>query len=90
MSNDYCEIEGKKDGIRLESITLEDQIQHAVEHGHRDIKVNAFGQHGIGGRLWKAGDESVHIIIEGHPGQRIGSMGFSNTTIHGRRQLEHP
>ncbi|MCP3924975.1 MAG: FAD-dependent oxidoreductase [Desulfobacterales bacterium] len=80
-SNQFYEISGKEEGIRLESIKLEDKIQSAVENGHRSLEINAFGQHGIGGRLWKAADEKINIKITGHPGQRIGSMGFPNTTI---------
>ncbi len=81
MSIRYYKISGKKDGIRLESRCLEELIQKAVENGERYIEVEAFGQHGIGGRLWKAGDEPVHVRIVGHPGQRVGSMGYPNTSI---------
>ncbi len=77
----FIRISGRKDGIRIESRVLEEQIQAAVEQGFRFIEVEAFGQHGIGGRLWKAGDEEVYIRVTGHPGQRLGSMGFPNTTI---------
>jgi NADPH-dependent glutamate synthase beta subunit-like oxidoreductase/glutamate synthase domain-containing protein 3/NAD-dependent dihydropyrimidine dehydrogenase PreA subunit len=77
----YHKITGKVDGIRLDSRILEEQIQSAVTDGHRHLEINAFGQHGIGGRLWKAENESVSIKITGHPGQRVGSMGFPNTHI---------
>ena len=74
-------ISGTFSGERLESRVLEEQIQEAVAQGHRSIEVHAFGQHGIGGRLWRAGNEPVHVKITGHPGQRVGSMGFPNTFI---------
>ncbi len=74
-------ITGKKDDVRISSRVLEEKIQKAVEIGYRDLTVKAFGQHGIGGRLWKTGGDAVKIVIEGHPGQRIGSMGFPNTSI---------
>lgn len=74
-------ISGKVDGLRIESRILEEQIQEAVEHGHRTLEIKAFGQHGIGGRLWKANSDRVHVKIDGHPGQRTGSMGFPNTLI---------
>jgi len=45
---------------------------------HRD---HAYGQHGIGGRIWKAGEEEILIRVLGSAGQRVGSMGFPNTTI---------
>ena len=74
-------ISGKFSGERLESRVLEEQIQEAVARGRRSIEVHAFGQHGIGGRLWRTENEPVHIKITGHPGQRVGSMGFPNTFI---------
>ncbi len=74
-------IAGRQDGERVRSRILEEQIQQAVAGGQRRLQIEAFGQHGIGGRLWRAGEEKVHIRITGHPGQRVGSMGFPNTLI---------
>ena len=74
-------IKGKEDGRRLESRLLEEKIQRSLKDGHRNIEVEAYGQHGIGGRLWRAGDETVVIKITGSPGQRVGAMGFPNTHI---------
>lgn len=68
-------------GHRLESRILEERIQQAVDDGHRLLEVEAYGQHGIGGRLWRAGNEPVYMKIKGFSGQRIGSMGFPNTFI---------
>ena len=70
-----------ENGHRLESRVLEERIQQAVGDGYRLLAVEAYGQHGIGGRLWRAGDESVHVKINGSAGQRAGSMGFSNTSV---------
>lgn len=70
-----------KEGLRVETRLLEEWIQQALDEGHRYLKVKAYGQHGIGGRLWRAGEERVHIEIHGSSGQRVGSMGFPNTTI---------
>jgi len=72
---------GKEKNQRIESRVLEERIQRNVSEGHRRIEVRAFGQHGIGGRLWTAGDESIEIRISGSAGQRIGAMGFPNTSI---------
>ncbi|MGM0453492.1 MAG: FAD-dependent oxidoreductase [Thermodesulfobacteriota bacterium] len=83
QQDDYL-ISGKVDGIRLESRVLEEKIQSAVAGGSRNITVNAFGQHGIGGRLWKAGAEVLHIRVTGHSGQRLGAMGYANTVIENR------
>jgi NADPH-dependent glutamate synthase beta subunit-like oxidoreductase/glutamate synthase domain-containing protein 3/NAD-dependent dihydropyrimidine dehydrogenase PreA subunit len=77
----YHVISGKYNGDRVESRILEEQIQKAVAEGHRYLHVDAFGQHGIGGRLWQADNEAVHVKIFGHPGQRVGSMGFPHTYI---------
>ncbi len=78
----YIKISGKEEnGVRMESRVLEERIQKAVEDGYRTLEIESFGQHGIGGRLWKAGDEKVHVKITGPSGQRVGSMGFANTFI---------
>ncbi len=69
------------DGNRLDSRILEERIQEAVAGGYRHLTVQAFGQHGIGGRLWRAGNDPVHVKVEGHSGQRLGSLGFPNTVI---------
>ncbi|MBW2107475.1 MAG: FAD-dependent oxidoreductase [Deltaproteobacteria bacterium] len=74
-------IAGVEDGKRLESRVLEERIQKAVADGARRLEIEAFGHHGIGGRLWRSGDEPVHVVITGSPGQRVGSMGFANTCI---------
>jgi NADPH-dependent glutamate synthase beta subunit-like oxidoreductase/glutamate synthase domain-containing protein 3/NAD-dependent dihydropyrimidine dehydrogenase PreA subunit len=74
-------IAGKIGGERVDSRVLEEQIQEAVAAGRRSIEVHAFGQHGIGGRLWRAGNEPVRLKVMGHPGQRVGSMGFPSTLI---------
>jgi len=74
-------IEGMEKGRRVDSRVLEERLQQAVESGHRNIEVKAFGQHGIGGRLWKAGNEPLDVKVTGNPGQRVGSMGFPNTRI---------
>jgi len=66
---------------RLESRVLEERIHQAVSEGHQDIEVIAQGQHGIGGRLWQTGREAIRIRVTGTSGQRLGSMGFPNTTI---------
>jgi len=76
-----CRISGMENGRRLDSRILEERIQKAVVDGYRYLEVEAYGQHGIGGRLWKAGDESITMTVYGSPGQRVGSMGFPNTRI---------
>jgi len=73
-------IRGNVNGKRLPSRILEEEIQHAVHEGAREISIIADGQHGIGGRIWPRG-ETVRIIVEGPVGQRLGSMGMPGTEI---------
>src|SRR5512133_511620 len=72
-------IPGSEQGIRVESRVLEERVQKAVVDGHRRIEIIAQGQHGIGGRLWRAGMEAIDLRILGTSGQRVGAMGFPNT-----------
>ncbi len=81
MNTTYHTISGKEDGKRLDSRILEERIQEAIARGYHHLKVKAVGQQGIGGRLWKKGQNNIDIRIEGHPGQRVGAMGFPNTEI---------
>jgi NADPH-dependent glutamate synthase beta subunit-like oxidoreductase/glutamate synthase domain-containing protein 3/Pyruvate/2-oxoacid:ferredoxin oxidoreductase delta subunit len=74
-------IPGVKTGVRVDSRDLETALQKAIRDGHRCIEVHAYGQHGIGGRLWQAGSEEILIRVLGSSGQRVGAMGFPGTTI---------
>jgi len=74
-------LSGMENGHRLESRVLEERIQQAIADGQRDLQIEAYGQHGLGGRLWKAGKEPLNVKILGSSGQRVGSMGFPNTRI---------
>ncbi len=77
-------ISGQEDGRRIESRVLEEKIQEAVLRGDRNLEIQALGHHGIGGRLWSAGDEPLKLVVKGPSGQRLGSMGFANTQIEAR------
>ncbi|RJP94149.1 MAG: 4Fe-4S dicluster domain-containing protein [Desulfobacteraceae bacterium] len=81
MEREFYKISGRENGQRLSSRILEEKIQQAVAAGHRALLIEACGQHGIGGRLWKAGAEPVYVKIEGNTGQRTGSLGYPNTLI---------
>jgi NADPH-dependent glutamate synthase beta subunit-like oxidoreductase/glutamate synthase domain-containing protein 3/NAD-dependent dihydropyrimidine dehydrogenase PreA subunit len=74
-------IPGSEKGVRVESRVLEERIQKAVAEGHRQIEIIAQGQHGIGGRLWRAGMETIALRVLGTSGQRVGAMGFPSTLI---------
>ncbi|MFZ2633938.1 MAG: FAD-dependent oxidoreductase [Desulfosalsimonadaceae bacterium] len=81
MEQEFHIIKGREDGQRLSSRILEEKIQQAVADGHRSLLIEACGQHGIGGRLWKAGDEPVYVKLTGNSGQRTGSLGYPNTLV---------
>ena len=80
-SQQYHRISGMEKGRRLESRIVEERIQRAVADGYRFLEIKAYGHHGLGGRLWKAGNQPVNVKIIGSPGQRVGAMGFPNTHI---------
>ena len=74
-------LSGKEAGGRVPSRILEERIQEAVQNGARKLLVEAFGQHGIGGRIFGTGGEPVSVTVTGSPGQRTGSLGFPGTSI---------
>ncbi|MRR16155.1 MAG: FAD-dependent oxidoreductase [Deltaproteobacteria bacterium] len=78
---DSIKINGVENNIRVESRILEERIQKAVQDGFRQIEVTASGQHGIGGRLWRSGNQPIKVDVLGTSGQRLGSMGFANTVV---------
>jgi NADPH-dependent glutamate synthase beta subunit-like oxidoreductase/glutamate synthase domain-containing protein 3/NAD-dependent dihydropyrimidine dehydrogenase PreA subunit len=80
-TSDYIYISGKREDKRIPSRVLEEIILQQIKGGNRKLEVEAFGQHGIGGRLWDAGTEETIIRILGHSGQRTGSLGTANTKI---------
>ena len=74
------EIHGVKNGKRVTSKALEEEIQKRVKEGYTHLKIYANGQHGIGGRLFYK-KENVLVEVFGAPGQRLGSMGTFGTEI---------
>ncbi len=81
MEQQSVTIHGFENGHRVQSRILEERIQRAVTQGARALTVEAYGQHGIGGRLFLSRKEPVTVRITGSPGQRTGSMGFPGTKI---------
>ncbi|WP_035237785.1 FAD-dependent oxidoreductase [Desulfobacter vibrioformis] len=79
--SEYIFIAGKRDEKRISSRVLEEIIHQHVKRGNRKLEIQAFGQHGIGGRLWDCAPEKMDIRIIGHSGQRTGSLGTPNTRI---------
>ncbi len=73
-------LKGKREGKRLPSRVLEEEIQGLVARGVRHITITADGQHGIGGRIWPK-NEVVRLTVEGSVGQRLGGMGMQGTEI---------
>lgn len=74
-------ISGKEASGRVSSRILEERIQEAVRGGACNLEIQAFGQHGIGGRLFHPQGKPIHVRITGSSGQRTGSMGSFNTFI---------
>ncbi len=81
MKKEAIKIAGRENDARVESRILEERIQRAVAEGYSQIEVTAYGQHGIGGRLWRSGGGRIKVNILGTSGQRVGSMGFAGTFI---------
>ncbi|MFO7988285.1 MAG: FAD-dependent oxidoreductase [Desulfotignum sp.] len=79
--DDFIYIPGRREEKRIPSRVLEEIIHQQIRGGHRNLEIEAFGQHGIGGRLWDAGTDAVNIRIIGHSGQRTGSLGSAATCI---------
>lgn len=79
--NDFIYIPGRREEKRIPSRVLEEIIHQQIRSGNRNLEIEAFGQHGIGGRLWDAGTDPVNIRVIGYSGQRAGSLGNANTCI---------
>ena len=73
-------IYGSKNGKRVDSKAIDEEIRDAIRHGSTNLHVISDGQHGIGGRLWGFSD-SITITVEGPVGQRVGGMGMFGTKI---------
>ena len=74
-------LQGQENGQRLDSRILEENLQRAVHQGARDITVEANGQHGLGGRLRSTAEDTIKVTVNGHSGQRLGSLGSIGTFI---------
>ncbi len=72
-------LKGRDDnGDRISSKELEEMIQAAARESGK-IRIEAFGQHNIGGRVRREG--GITFTVSGPIGQRLGSMGQPGTTI---------
>jgi len=78
-------IETINDNERLSTRDLMQKIWQGVDDGCTEFKINASGQHNIGGSLWakKDGDDrgELNFYIT-NPGQRVGAMGVCGTNIY--------
>ncbi|MBB5022469.1 FAD-dependent oxidoreductase [Desulfurispira natronophila] len=75
-----AQIEGIVDSKRISTQQLLQQVYEELERGCREFHINASGQYNIGGPLWAAENEPITFHVR-NPGQRLGSMGMSGTTI---------
>lgn len=55
-------------------------IAEAVANGETEFRIAASGQHDIGGPLWNASGQPIHILVT-NPGQRAGAMCLPGTTV---------
>ncbi len=74
-------LRGKDENGRVPSRILEERIQEAAGKGAGRIEIDALGQHGLGGRIFKPEGEKTRVIITGSSGQRAGAMGLPGTSI---------
>ena len=69
------------DNQRKSTQALMQEIWSAIDEGYNDFKINACGQHNIGGSLWSKDGSDLNFYIK-NPGQRVGSMGLKGTNIY--------
>ncbi len=70
-----------KEDKRLSTQELMQLIWSGVEKDCNNFKINACGQHNIGGSLWSKNGEDLNFYIT-NPGQRVGAMGAKGTKIY--------
>ncbi|MBU0673661.1 MAG: FAD-dependent oxidoreductase [Proteobacteria bacterium] len=66
-------------GQRISSKNFEELVQQAFTKS-KNLKLETYGQHNVGGRL-QSGGKPVSIEIDGPCGQRLGCMGLPGTNI---------
>ena len=75
-----CKIKALKDNNRISTQELLQLINQKVEEGETDFKIEACGQHDLGGSVWSKQGDQLSFCIN-NPGQRVGAMGMDGTTI---------
>lgn len=65
---------------RMSTQDLLEAINEAIAVGETDFRIEASGQHDIGGPLWHPEGKTIQITVQ-NPGQRVGSMCLENTEI---------
>ena len=68
------------DNKRTSTQELLQQIYAAMLKGETEFKIDASGQHDIGGPLWNEQGLPLKFIVR-NPGQRVGSMGMPGTEV---------
>ncbi len=66
---------------RTSTQNLMQEIWSAIDEGYTDFKIDACGQHNIGGSLWSKNGEELNFYVK-NPGQRVGAMGAKGTNIY--------
>lgn len=78
---EICNINSLENNKRLSTQELLQLIYQKIDEGYTQFKINACGQHNIGGPLWVKNKEAKLKFIVNNPGQRVGSMGMKGTSI---------
>lgn len=74
------EIKTLEDNKRMSTQELLQLIYQKIEDGYRDFKIDACGQHNIGGSVWSKLSKNLTFKVT-NPGQRLGGMAMSGTKI---------
>lgn len=74
------EVKTLEDNKRMSTQELLQLIYQKIEDGYCNFKVNACGQHNIGGSVWSKSSKNLTFNVT-NPGQRLGGMAMSGTKI---------
>jgi len=74
------QISGMRGNERISTQELLQAVYDALANGETEFRIDAAGQHDIGGPLWHPEGKPLRFIIT-NPGQRVGSMCMEGTEI---------
>ncbi len=74
-------IDTVKNNERKSTQILMQEIWEGIEEGYNEFRINACGQHNIGGSVWSKDGGELNFYVT-NPGQRTGGMGAAGTNIY--------